>query len=92
MQSTIPNHESKVSHPIQLPRHASGRSTVKLIYRGNIYHRTLRPIEVSERVETDAPTVTLIYRGSTYERQLPTPQPYRQPRVLNWRWQQHIVR
>jgi Domain of unknown function (DUF4278) len=64
------------------PVKANGKITT-LTYRGSTYDCQL-PIPV---VETEGKTVVLIYRGHTYERKLPHPQPYQQPRVINWRWQ-----
>jgi hypothetical protein len=73
------------TYDCQLPTPAvetEGKTTT-LTYRGNTYDRQLP----SSAVETDGQTVALIYRGHTYDLQLQRPQPYRQPRAINWRWQ-----
>jgi Domain of unknown function (DUF4278) len=64
------------------PVETNGKTTT-LSYRGNTYEHKLP----TPAVETEGQTVTLIYRGHTYERKLQHPQPYRQPRAINWRWQ-----
>jgi hypothetical protein len=64
------------------PVKTNGKVTT-LIYRGSTYDCQL-PIPA---VETEGKTVVLIYRGHTYERKLQHPQPDRQPRAINWRWQ-----
>jgi len=47
----------------------------KLIYRGQIYDYTPRPVAVPEAFDPYAPTVTIIYRGVTFERQIRSPKP-----------------
>jgi hypothetical protein len=75
----------------------------KIRLRGSMFFYTPRPLTnaqlpqagllLKERLRqrptivTDGQTVALIYRGHTYERKLQPPQPYRQPRAINWRWQ-----
>jgi Domain of unknown function (DUF4278) len=63
------------------PVETNGKTTT-LTYRGHTYERELP----TPAVATEGQTVTLIYRGHTYERKLQCPQPYQQPRALNWRW------
>ncbi len=67
----------------QLDYGSKDRPKIKLIYRGNIFDYTPRPVVVSEEDETDAPTVTLIYRGNTYELKLQPPKSYQKPRAIN---------
>ena len=67
--------------PTSLPK--TNGTTTTFSYRGSTYDCQL-PIPA---VETEEKTVVLIYRGHTYERKLPHPQPYQQPRAINWRWQ-----
>ena len=63
------------------------KSQLKLIYRGEMYNYTPRPVVVSGAVEPDGIAVTLIYRGNTYERKLQSPKAYQKPRAINWRYQ-----
>ncbi|WP_019498028.1 DUF4278 domain-containing protein [Pseudanabaena sp. PCC 6802] len=77
----------EVSAPIQPNSVPKEQPKFKLIYRGNTFDYTPRPMVVPEAEETDWSTVTLIYRGNTYERRLPPPKPYQKPRAINWRWQ-----
>lgn len=60
---------------------------MKLTYRGQTYDYNPRPVAVSKVAATDGAMVTLIYRGTTYKRSLSSPQPYQQPRAINWRYQ-----
>jgi hypothetical protein len=76
----------EVPAPIQLGSDSTAQPKIKLIYRGNTFDYTPRPVVVSEEVETDGPTVTLIYRANTYDRKLQPPKPYQKPRAINWRW------
>lgn len=87
MKLTFRGNSYDVPAPIQLGPDSTEQPKIKLIYRGNVFYYTPRPVVVSEEVETDEPTVTLIYRGNTYERQLHAPKSYQKPRAINWRWQ-----
>ncbi|GFE71061.1 DUF4278 domain-containing protein [Chroococcus sp. FPU101] len=87
MKLTFRGNSYNVPAPIQLGSDSTEQPKIKLIYRGNVYYYTPRPVVVSEKVETDQPTVTLIYRGNTYERQLLGSMPYQKPHAINWRWQ-----
>jgi hypothetical protein len=87
MKLTFRGNSYEVPAPIGLSSDSTERPKIKLIYRGNTFYYTPRPVVVSEEVETDAPTVTLIYRGNTYERKIRPPKPYQKPRAINWRWQ-----
>jgi Domain of unknown function (DUF4278) len=75
--------------PAPIPRgYASkNKSQMKLIYRGEVYNYTPRPVVISGAVEPEGMTVTLIYRGNTYERKLRSPKAYQEPRAINWRYQ-----
>ena len=86
MKLTFRGNSYEVPAPIQLGSDSTERLKIKLIYRGNTFDYTPRPVVVSEEVERDGPTVTLIYRGNTYERKLQPPKPYQKPRAINWRW------
>jgi Domain of unknown function (DUF4278) len=77
----------EVPAPIQLGSDSTDQPKIKLIYRGNIYDYTPRPVVVSQEDKTDWSTVTLIYRGTTYQRQIQPSKPYQKPRAINWRWQ-----
>jgi hypothetical protein len=71
---------------LKQPEHNSAQQLkTKLIYRGNIFYQMPRPI--AKLVKRDGAIVTLICRGNTYQRQMQSPQPYRKPFVINWRWQ-----
>jgi hypothetical protein len=42
---------------------------------------------VAKWVKLNGAIVTLICRGNTYPRQMQSPQLYRKPLAINWRWQ-----
>jgi hypothetical protein len=71
---------------LKQPEHNSVQPLkTKLIYRGNIFYQMPRP--VAKLVKLNGAIVTLICRGNTYQRQMQSPQPYRKPVAINWRWQ-----
>jgi hypothetical protein len=86
MNGTSSNTPSGVPIPIQLSIQQV-RSTVKLIYRGEVFYGTRIPQVVMEESDQEGETIELIYHGHTYQRKLSPPQPYQKPRALNWRWQ-----
>jgi hypothetical protein len=85
MQSTLRQESYSSPTATDVARSAPKPTQVKLIYRGNTFYRSLRPV-VAKSVATGE-TVTLNCRGNTYQRQIPDPQPYRRPVAINWRWQ-----
>ncbi len=60
----------EVPAPILVDSNSTTQPKIKLIYRGNTFDYTPRPVVISEEIKTDCSTVTLIYRGKIYERKL----------------------
>jgi hypothetical protein len=89
MKLTLDHNSAADPTQIELGGDATDRSKLRL--RGSKFFYTPRPIVVAKVDLTEWSSVTLIYRGNTYERKLQPPQPYRQPRTLNWRWQTRRV-
>ena len=81
--STLCYRGSTYERELPTPPVKINETTTTFTYRGSTYDCQL-PIPA---VETEGKTVVLIYRGHTYERKLQHPQPYQQPRAINWRWQ-----
>jgi hypothetical protein len=65
MNGTSSNTPSGVPIPIQLSIQQV-RSTVKLIYRGEVFYGTRIPQVVMEESDQEGETIELIYHGHTY--------------------------
>lgn len=79
MKLTFRGNSYEVPTAIQLGSNSTEQPKIQLIYRGNVFYYTPRPVVVSEEVETNWPTVTRIYRGNTYVRKLRAPKPIKSP-------------